>query len=80
MLDFLSAFGPALKDQHWSIATVAILVALATGLLWVTGQLEIHSLCIYLVFGAAYTLLVLSIIVFVVLLISAGFRATKVNR
>lgn len=78
MFNFLSAFGPALKDQHWSMITVSLLIGLATLLLHVTGKLAIATVCIYLAFYAAYFLLILGIIVFVALLLSAGFRATKV--
>jgi len=79
MFNFLSAFGPALKDQHWSMITVSLLIGLATLLLQITGTLKIATVCIYLAFSAAYFLLILGIIVFVALLLSAGFRATKVS-
>jgi len=79
MFNFLSAFGPALKDQHWSMITVSLLIGLATVLLHVTGNLEIATACIYLAFAAAYFLLILGIAVFAALLLSAGFRATKVS-
>jgi|GEM_PF-2505835 len=80
MREFIGGFGPALKEQHWSFACVAILVALSSGMLYVTGTLTISKVCVYLVFGAAYFILLMAIAVFVGLLFSAGFRAMKIAR